>query len=1235
MAGRRWRLHALLAACDKWQRFCRQVNLLGAAECPARGSELGTAQFHAFQPHASAAWRQGSAAPLFLQALSFSSQAKRAGQTTSTAPRPARPPRPASPPRRLTKSGAPAGQPRSKAPSSAAQQAQLARPASPKRPSGGRQGSAARAQPAQTPPLPPKPAPASQPIPTAPPPPIPAPPGLAGSSGSVALPRASQLTTKQAGGATPPASPAPPPGAVKGGSGEVGLDAGGERTPLGVALAGGQQGGGPAAGRASREVQGVGGQPPGPSSRLGISSGPSGLPPPKQLPQAPAPPPPPSPSAWPPPTSLPKPARGDGSREGAPGQSLPPQPRDSSSRGGGGGGGGLADAQLYAVVQGWAGQHARLPPSNPLELIALQADPLHAHPAARRHWVDTFASSVLPLHLPQLQPYLLHPAIGASAAHACLSRWWDSWWRASLPRLQPPLHLLTLSKAAQAGGGGVEGGRQGLYAAQLRSWQSARPDFRQLDALAMKARPRGGMRGGGGGIIGSSSPHHYSQLGLPPSLTQPLELRVWGTATQPGQPSPPPAATTSPQTSLQHQQLRQHQAPVAAAAAGGGGGEGAEARRRRCLLSSWARHPSTLGKLKARSIPDQVLSLTCSPLLTLPPAPSAAGPPPSPSTNFCAWLHAACSWPLLQQLAAYQLDERRNSPGSLLLSDLHLAWLAEHQAQAAASWAQQAALLNLRQPESWYPMARALRRRFIYHAGPTNSGKTYAAMQALAAAQRGVYCGPLRLLALEAYDKLNAAGVRCSLMTGEEVRHLPQASHQACTVEMAPVVTGLDCPALKHLPLESMASHASHLHALLSHMEPGWKLPANATSYSSGGWRAKRAGGPGGKERSLPKASRLDVAVLDEIQEAAAGNPVCLLTVCVALMVAVMGGGGLGGVPAYGGVRIAVGGAALTDTAAAAGLDCGLAGHLMVCRMQMLGDTDRGWAWTRAVLGLPANEIHVCGDDSALQLMMRLCAAMGEPLEVRYTQRFSPLVVQEGGVPGRLTGMQPGDALVAFSRAEIFNYKIVRDGLLSQARLGRGVEVEGVEVEGVEVEVEGVEVKMTRCSNVRAGQAGHHGSRGGLAPHTKAALKEAEEEVEGALEVLGFRVCVVYGALPAETRAAQARLFNDPNSGYDILVASDAIGMGLNLNVRRVVLSTVYKRDTTPGRNGFVLMTDSQIRQIAGRAGRRGTLHSEGYATCLEPSHVPLLKAALERPLAPLQAAGLMPEEEQGLHPPL
>ena len=37
--------------------------------------------------------------------------------------------------------------------------------------------------------------------------------------------------------------------------------------------------------------------------------------------------------------------------------------------------------------------------------------------------------------------------------------------------------------------------------------------------------------------------------------------------------------------------------------------------------------------------------------------------------------------------------------------------------------------VDLTKPHQWYPMARALQRRIIYHAGPTNSGKTYAALQ--------------------------------------------------------------------------------------------------------------------------------------------------------------------------------------------------------------------------------------------------------------------------------------------------------------------------------------------------------------------------------------------------------------------------------------------------------------------------------------------------------------------------
>lgn len=46
------------------------------------------------------------------------------------------------------------------------------------------------------------------------------------------------------------------------------------------------------------------------------------------------------------------------------------------------------------------------------------------------------------------------------------------------------------------------------------------------------------------------------------------------------------------------------------------------------------------------------------------------------------------------------------------------------------------------------------------------------------------------------------------------------------------------------------------------------------------------------------------------------------------------------------------------------------------------------------------------------------------------------------------------------------------------------------------------------------------------------------------------RCCVVYGALPPEARTGQAALFNTPRSGYSVLAASDAVGLGLNLNIR-------------------------------------------------------------------------------------
>jgi ATP-dependent RNA helicase SUPV3L1/SUV3 len=49
----------------------------------------------------------------------------------------------------------------------------------------------------------------------------------------------------------------------------------------------------------------------------------------------------------------------------------------------------------------------------------------------------------------------------------------------------------------------------------------------------------------------------------------------------------------------------------------------------------------------------------------------------------------------------------------------------------------------------------------------------------------------------------------------------------------------------------------------------------------------------------------------------------------------------------------------------------------------------------------------------------------------------------------------------------------------------------------------------------------------------------------------GMRCALVYGGLPPESRTMQADLFNDPNNEYDVIVASDAVGMGLNLYLPR------------------------------------------------------------------------------------
>jgi len=91
---------------------------------------------------------------------------------------------------------------------------------------------------------------------------------------------------------------------------------------------------------------------------------------------------------------------------------------------------------------------------------------------------------------------------------------------------------------------------------------------------------------------------------------------------------------------------------------------------------------------------------------------------------------------------------------------------------------------TIRDFKNLFPIAREMRRKLTLHIGPTNSGKTYQAMQRLKEADTGYYLAPLRLLALEGYETLKEQGIDASLITGEEQILDDNATHISSTIEM-------------------------------------------------------------------------------------------------------------------------------------------------------------------------------------------------------------------------------------------------------------------------------------------------------------------------------------------------------------------------------------------------------------------------------------------------------------------
>lgn len=185
---------------------------------------------------------------------------------------------------------------------------------------------------------------------------------------------------------------------------------------------------------------------------------------------------------------------------------------------------------------------------------------------------------------------------------------------------------------------------------------------------------------------------------------------------------------------------------------------------------------------------------------------------------------------------------------------------------------------------------------------------------------------------------------------------------------------------------------------------------------------------------------------------------------------------------------------------------------------QMIADRVRGYAWTRAILGVLAPEVILCAAPEAKELLLRLIRSCNDSFEVVEHKRKTPLCCMKR--PVDYAGLQPGDALITFSKIGV--------------------------------------------------------------------LSVAED-----LRRLGKEPAIIYGALPYATRRKQVEGFLSGKMQY--VVSTDAIGMGLNLPIRRIIFLETEKFDGMERRN----LKPEEIQQIAGRAGRYG-MYDKGYVGATE-----------------------------------
>jgi ATP-dependent RNA helicase SUPV3L1/SUV3 len=138
-------------------------------------------------------------------------------------------------------------------------------------------------------------------------------------------------------------------------------------------------------------------------------------------------------------------------------------------------------------------------------------------------------------------------------------------------------------------------------------------------------------------------------------------------------------------------------------------------------------------------------------------------------------------------------------------------------------------------------------------------------------------------------------------------------------------------------------------------------------------------------------------------------------------------------------------------------------------------------------------------------------------------------------------------------------------------------------------------------------------------PRRSAVVAFSAEEVYAIAELIRRQrggAAVVLGALSPRTRNAQVALYQ--SGDVDYLVATDAIGMGLNLDVDHVAFAADRKFDGYQ----FRKLTPAELAQIAGRAGRAtrdGSFGTTGRCDPFEPELVRALESHVFEPIRMLQ----------------